>query len=63
MKRLKNRVNKEKEETCQVSVNDLEANGALIISPFKQVHSEKRLTFTSWTCSSTMRAPCEWLVD
>ena len=35
VKRLKNRVNKAKEETCEVSVNDLEAAGALIIRSFQ----------------------------
>ena len=35
VERLKNRVNKSKEETCEVSVNDLEAAGALIIRSFQ----------------------------
>ena len=35
VRRLKNRVNKSKEETREVSVNDLEAAGALIIRLFQ----------------------------
>ena len=35
VKMVKNRVNKEKEETCDVSVSDLEAAGATFIRSFQ----------------------------
>ena len=43
VRRLKNRVNKSKEETCEVSVNDLEAAGTLIIRSFQASASREEI--------------------